>query len=242
MGNPFLQHVRDFFARISGRSLAVAGIVWIVLWAWVWRALGAINLPGRRGESAETASTAMPTSANPLLRAALRTPVRPSLLLHRRTGRAGSCCPPRHPRLRTRATFRFSRGRLWLRDRRPWHRDARLHDGPDKDQLGLSWVKQQVRWDHFSASPGQMDWSGYDAMVLFANERGLKVMMSVVGSPAWSRTYFDTNPEAARQMTCRCMSASWASWSTGTRARSTLSKCGMNRTLTASGIPKKVEG
>jgi len=63
--------------------------------------------------------------------------------------------------------------------------------------LGLEWVKQQVRWDHFSLEPGQMDWSGYDGMVHFASERGLKVMLSVVGAPQWSRTYTDTNPQAA---------------------------------------------
>jgi hypothetical protein len=66
-----------------------------------------------------------------------------------------------------------------------------------KNHLGLSWVKQQVRWDHFSLEPGQMDWSGYDAMVQFAAERDLKVMMSVVGAPDWSRSYFDSNPQAA---------------------------------------------
>jgi len=64
-------------------------------------------------------------------------------------------------------------------------------------QLNLTWVKQQVRWDHFSTAPGQMDWSGYDVMVDFANERNLKVMMSIVGAPEWSRTYIDSNPEAA---------------------------------------------
>jgi hypothetical protein len=61
----------------------------------------------------------------------------------------------------------------------------------------MNWVKQQVRWDHFSSAANQMDWSGYDAMVDAANERGLKVMMSVVGAPNWSRTYFDSNPQAA---------------------------------------------
>ena len=42
-----------------------------------------------------------------------------------------------------------------------------------------------------------MDWSGYDAMIDAASERDLKVMMSVVGSPNWARTYFDVNPQAA---------------------------------------------
>jgi len=198
MGNPFLQHVRDFFARISGRSLAMAGIVWIVLMGLgLACAFGAIDLPGRRGESAETAPTAMPTSANPFAPGGAQDP--------------GSTEPVATPTqagqivLPTPTPQAANTGDLPVL---PWgdfgYGIAAHGIGmPDytmdqiKSQLGLSWVKQQVRWDHFSAGPGQMDWSGYDAMVLFANERGLKVMMSVVGSPAWSRTYFDTNPEAA---------------------------------------------
>lgn len=64
--------------------------------------------------------------------------------------------------------------------------------------LGLGWVKQQVRWGDFSPAPGQMDWSGYDAVVAAANERGLRLMLSVVDAPDWSHTsYIDANPEAA---------------------------------------------
>ncbi|MBN1180559.1 MAG: hypothetical protein JXD18_15225 [Anaerolineae bacterium] len=63
--------------------------------------------------------------------------------------------------------------------------------------LGLGWVKQQVRWGDFELTPGQMDWSGYDAVVEAANAHGVHVMLSVVGAPQWTRTYFDTNPEAA---------------------------------------------
>lgn len=63
--------------------------------------------------------------------------------------------------------------------------------------LGLGWVKQQVRWGDFEVNPGQMDWSGYDAVVGAAHEQGLKVMLSVVDAPLWSRSYFDDNVEGA---------------------------------------------
>jgi hypothetical protein len=63
--------------------------------------------------------------------------------------------------------------------------------------LGLGWAKQQVRWGYFEGNPGQMDWSGYDAVVDAANQRGIKVMLSVVEAPHWSRTYFDDNVEVA---------------------------------------------
>ena len=65
------------------------------------------------------------------------------------------------------------------------------------ESLGLGWVKQQVRWAHFEGNPGQMDWSGYDWVVDAANRRGIKVMLSVVDAPHWSRTYFDDNVEGA---------------------------------------------
>ena len=63
--------------------------------------------------------------------------------------------------------------------------------------LGLGWVKQQVRWGYFEGNPGEMDWSGYDAVVDAASQEGLKVMLSVVDAPHWSRTYFDDNVEVA---------------------------------------------
>jgi len=65
------------------------------------------------------------------------------------------------------------------------------------NSLGLGWVKQQVRWGYFEGNPGEMDWSGYDAVVDAANQEGIKVMLSVVDAPHWSRTYFDDNVEVA---------------------------------------------
>jgi len=61
--------------------------------------------------------------------------------------------------------------------------------------LKLGWVKQQLRWADFENTPGEMDWSGFDAVVDEANRRDLKVMFSVVDAPDWSRSYTDQNPE-----------------------------------------------
>ncbi len=63
--------------------------------------------------------------------------------------------------------------------------------------LGLGWVKQQLRWGDFESTPGEMDWTGFDAVVDEANRRGLKVMLSVVDAPDWSRSHVDQNPEGA---------------------------------------------
>ncbi|HHH41587.1 MAG TPA: hypothetical protein ENK56_06235, partial [Chloroflexi bacterium] len=75
--------------------------------------------------------------------------------------------------------------------------DPRHTVGVVKDKLGLEWIKQQVRWHDFSSARGQMDWSGYDAIINAANEKGLRVMLSVVAAPEWAISYRDANPEGA---------------------------------------------
>jgi hypothetical protein len=64
--------------------------------------------------------------------------------------------------------------------------------------LGLKWVKQQVRWRTFEGNPNQMDWSGFDRVVEYAEKHNLKVMFSVVDAPLWTRSSsLDDNPEGA---------------------------------------------
>jgi hypothetical protein len=63
--------------------------------------------------------------------------------------------------------------------------------------LGLKWVKQQVRWRTFEGNPGDMDWSGFDRVVEYAEKHDLKVMFSVLDAPPWSLSYFDDNPQTA---------------------------------------------
>jgi len=65
------------------------------------------------------------------------------------------------------------------------------------ERLGLGWIKQQLKWKDWEGTPGEMDWSGFDAVVEAADERDLKVMFSVVDAPAWSRSYTDENTEGA---------------------------------------------
>jgi len=65
------------------------------------------------------------------------------------------------------------------------------------DSLGLGWVKQQIRWEDVERNPGEYTWGPYDGVVEAAHEKGLRVMLSVVNSPKWKRSYIDSNPEAA---------------------------------------------
>ncbi len=66
-----------------------------------------------------------------------------------------------------------------------------------KEKLGLSWVKQQVRWKDVEPQRGQYNWSLYDPVVDASSQIGLKIMLSIVDAPEWSRSYFDSDPTAA---------------------------------------------
>jgi polysaccharide biosynthesis protein PslG len=56
-------------------------------------------------------------------------------------------------------------------------------------KVGANWIKQQIRWGDFGHGPNaaDVDWSGFDAIINAASERGLKVMLSIVTAPSWSR-------------------------------------------------------
>lgn len=56
-------------------------------------------------------------------------------------------------------------------------------------KVGANWVKQQLRWGDFGHGPteAEMDWSGFDWIVRACNKRDLKIMLSIVTAPGWSR-------------------------------------------------------
>ncbi|MGC9521404.1 MAG: hypothetical protein ACP5HG_05920 [Anaerolineae bacterium] len=198
MENPFLQHVNDFFARLSGRTLIVVGAVWIVLMLTALGCVfGVIRLPGR-GADLEATTPAITETPDP----------EAGFSPGEGTPQAGPTATPGEIVIPTPTATPDSATEGSDLPPLPWGDfgygiAAHAISMPDytldqiKYQLGLSWVKQQVRWDHFSTEPGHMDWSAYDVMVEFAAERELKVMLSVVGAPTWSRTYIDDNPQAA---------------------------------------------
>ena len=51
----------------------------------------------------------------------------------------------------------------------------------------FGWVKQQVRWGAVEIEPGQFDWTQLDDIVGYAALMGIRVLLSVVTAPAWSR-------------------------------------------------------
>lgn len=53
--------------------------------------------------------------------------------------------------------------------------------------LGLGWVKHQVRWENLEAEKGVFDWSTLDLVMPSAQRFGIKMMLSIVTAPDWSR-------------------------------------------------------
>lgn len=59
--------------------------------------------------------------------------------------------------------------------------------GEVRDKLHLNWYKQQVRWEDIEPERGEFNWAELDLSLPLAAEYNLKVMLSVVTAPEWSR-------------------------------------------------------
>jgi hypothetical protein len=56
-----------------------------------------------------------------------------------------------------------------------------------RDQLGLDWIKVQVQWWLVEPDQATDQWFFYDGVVEQADLHGRRLMLSVVGAPAWTR-------------------------------------------------------
>lgn len=55
------------------------------------------------------------------------------------------------------------------------------------EDLGLRWIKQQVRWEILEPVQGEINWTMLDTVIPSASSFGLNVMISVVTAPEWAR-------------------------------------------------------
>lgn len=56
-----------------------------------------------------------------------------------------------------------------------------------RNDLGLDWVKAQIRWDNIHPSPDAGQWFFYDGVIDEAQRNNLHLMLSVVTAPEWTR-------------------------------------------------------
>ena len=60
-------------------------------------------------------------------------------------------------------------------------------------QLGVNWVKQEVRWSDYEATPGQINLVPLDSVVDALNAQGVNILFTVAYAPAWSRSIQEEN-------------------------------------------------
>lgn len=57
-----------------------------------------------------------------------------------------------------------------------------------RNQLGLDWVKMQLKWPVIHPAADADQWFFYDSVIEEANKNGVNLMVSVVGAPNWTRS------------------------------------------------------
>lgn len=72
------------------------------------------------------------------------------------------------------------------------HGNATVGDPADTmrtihEQLGMDWAKAQIQWWLVEPSPDADQWFFYDGVVEQAHANGMRLMLSVVGAPEWTR-------------------------------------------------------
>ncbi len=55
------------------------------------------------------------------------------------------------------------------------------------NDLGFTWLKQQVRWEHMEPSPGNRQWAELDDLTQRASQANVHLLFSVVAAPGWAR-------------------------------------------------------
>ncbi len=63
--------------------------------------------------------------------------------------------------------------------------------------VGASWIKQQIQWKDIEGSPGAYAWAELDSIVADTHARGIKLLISVVKAPDWATggaSGYPTNP------------------------------------------------
>lgn len=54
-------------------------------------------------------------------------------------------------------------------------------------ELGMNWIKHQLRWNRMEQEQDQIDWSPLDFIMPIAEKFGIKLLLSVVTAPDWAR-------------------------------------------------------
>ncbi len=224
MQSPFWNNIREAIMRLEGRSLVMVILLWFALLGLgVFCAFGGLTLPASNdAEVVETSSVSAPTDATtaaPVAGEAVDSPEplaevdeegqetaapQPTATLPEDTiviptptpvpEDAEGASPPEGTDMPALPWGDFGYG-IAVQGVIPVVGDYTYSMRQVRDQLGLGWVKQQLRWDDVQPSSDAYDWSLYDPVVAAADEMGLKLMLSVVKGPKWTNDYASNDPD-----------------------------------------------
>ncbi len=66
--------------------------------------------------------------------------------------------------------------------------DAALDAALDEaEAMGLTWLRQELRWDLAEPTRGQVEWERYDRVIEAAAARGFRLVLFLNRTPAWAR-------------------------------------------------------
>jgi len=213
MQSPFWNNLQDGTRRLRGTSLWMVIGVWaLVMVLGLFCALGGLSLPTGKESEGEAAAVVSPTVAGAVSQNAGPTATLPAVVLLP-TPTSGAVVNPGEAGASATTTPAESATVASNLPALPWGEfgygiaahgviaargDYSITMRQIKEHLGLSWFKQQLRWDDvYPESPDEANWGLYDPVVDAANEMGLKVMLSVVDAPLWTRSYIDSDPLGA---------------------------------------------
>ncbi len=55
------------------------------------------------------------------------------------------------------------------------------------EDLGMTWVKQQIEWSLYEPTAGAVNWAPIDEMVDIMDGAGLNILLTVTSAPSWAR-------------------------------------------------------
>jgi len=181
---------------LGGKGLYAAVAAWLVLvvvgglctwYGWLGPADGVDRLTPDAPSTVDPATPSVPSEAGSVPATIPPATIEPTPSVATPTDGVGATDPA--PREETEFGYGIAMNAVGGGDPAYWMAQV--------DSLGLGWVKQQIKWRDWEGTPGDMDWSGFDAFVDEASKRGLKVMFSVVDAPEWSRSYTYPDMEGA---------------------------------------------
>ncbi|MFQ3568250.1 MAG: beta-galactosidase [Aggregatilineales bacterium] len=185
--NRFRRQVRGFVLIWAGITFIMASVTFIAIYLSYSSLVGEAGTTGLRNVAIptgtqQTATPSLTATATPDEAPAAATQPAETPTLEPEA-RAEAQAPPMTPTPRPIDVDRFELGvqvQVSYDRMDEWMNVA-------ANQLGVNWVKMQVRWENMEPERGSYDWFYTDTFLPAARDQNLHVLVSVVTAPDWAR-------------------------------------------------------